>query len=514
MNEVTKVIVVGGGSAGWLTAARIASYHKTKDSANRQVEVLLIESSEVPPVGVGEGTWPTMRNTLKAIGLSEKEFLKECDASFKQGAKFVNWKTAEENDFYYHPLILPQGFPSIDLSPYWALDIRGKQAYSEAVCFQEAICEKGLAPKMATTPDYESVANYAYHLDAGKFSTLLKKHAISQLGVKHVVDHVTAVNSHTDGRIRSLLTKQHGELNGDLFVDCSGFSSILLGQHYQIPFEDKNDVLFIDSALALHVPYQSPEQDIASHTISTAQTAGWIWDIGLPTRRGIGHVYSSAHTNEEHAAQALLGYVKSINSEAAKVFDYRKIAIRSGHRRRFWHKNCVAVGLSAGFLEPLEASALILVEMSASFIAEQLPRNIEQTEIIAKRFNDSFLYRWSRIIDFLKLHYCLSKRTDSSFWLDNQNLSSIPQTLQEQLKLWRTRAPSSVDFSSTYELFPAASYLYVLYGMGFETDFSQYRYLYQEQEKANALFAQNERMIRQAVANLPKNRELLQNLTR
>ncbi|WP_016955242.1 tryptophan halogenase family protein [Catenovulum agarivorans] len=510
LHSLTQVVIVGGGTAGWLTAARIAAYHKCQQ-ANAKVQVTLIESSDVPPVGVGEGTWPTMRATLQAVGISETEFLRECDASFKQGAKFAKWTTGAEGDFYYHPLMLPQGFPKFDLTPYWqqANDDGMDISYSNAVCFQEALCEQGLAPKLITTAEFSHVANYAYHLDAGKFASLLKKHSINKLGVRHIVDHVVKVNNSVSGDIATLTTKAHGEIAGDLFVDCTGFQSLLLGQHYQVPFVDQSDVLFIDNALALHVPYQSADEDIVSHTVSTAQSAGWIWDIGLPSRRGVGHVYSSKHTNEQAAADELYQYVEKLNPAAVKDFNYRKIPIQSGHRQRFWHNNCVAVGLAAGFLEPLEASAIVLVELSATMIAEQLPHNRSNMDIVAKRFNQTFQYRWARIIDFLKLHYVLTKRQDSQFWRDNQDLSSCPQELVDLLSLWSTRAPADYDFTSNNEVFPAASYLYVLYGMGFKTDFSQSDYLHQQAQQAAHLFQRNQQMIKQSCQQLPKNRELL-----
>ncbi|MEC8232266.1 MAG: tryptophan 7-halogenase, partial [Pseudomonadota bacterium] len=166
---ITHIVVVGGGSAGWLTAGRIAAQHQCATRNN--IKVTLVESPNVPIIGVGEGTWPTMRSTLIALGISETTFIKECDATFKQGAKFAKWTTGEEDDFYYHPLMLPQGFSQGNLGPYWqtvAPDL--KESFSQAVCVQEAICEAGLAPKSIRHAEFAGTANYAYHLDAGKFT--------------------------------------------------------------------------------------------------------------------------------------------------------------------------------------------------------------------------------------------------------------------------------------------------------------------------------------------------------
>jgi flavin-dependent dehydrogenase len=505
-NKISNIVIVGGGTAGWLTAGRIAAHHRAQDG--KHIRVTLIESPNIPIVGVGEGTWPTMRSTLIKLGISETDFIRECDASFKQGAKFSRWVTGTADDFYYHPLMLPQGFGKTNLAAHWQAARTKKQlqkSFSDATCLQEAVCEQGLAPKLITTPEYNSVANYAYHLNAGKFSTFLQKHCCTKLGVQHVLADVISINSADNGDIASVNTAQAGTIEGDLFLDCSGFQSLLLGQHLQVPFIDCSDVLFIDTALAVQVPYESEDAPIASHTISTAQDAGWIWDIGLIHRRGVGHVYSSHHISEEQATERLQDYVGA----AFKNLTVRKIPIHSGHRQIFWKNNCVAVGLSAGFLEPLEASAIVLVELSASMIAEQLPACREVMDITAKRFNDTFRYRWERIIDFLKLHYILSKRTDNSFWSDNRDPATIPHSLQELMQLWRYHPPGDHDFTSNNEVFPAASYQYVLYGMGFETDYRYSQHLLQDIAVAQEQFAKNQKNIEQVIRSLPSNRELL-----
>ena len=502
--SIKTVVVVGGGIAGWLTAGRLATHHKAQ--TNKGIKVVLVESPTVPAIGVGEGTWPTMRSTLIALGISESDFIRECEASFKQGAKFAKWVDGSEQDFYYHPLVLPQGFTQGDLAGYWLnKSAEDKSSFSQDVCFQEAICEQGLAPKTIRTPEFGAVANYAYHLDSGKFAVFLQKHCTEKLGVEHILDDVITVNNSDNGDIVSLSCENHDDIKGDLFVDCTGFSSLLLGKHYQVPFKSCSDVLFIDTALAVQVPYDKDDSPIASHTISTGQEAGWIWDIGLQHRRGVGYVYSSKHSSEEQARAVLANYV----GDKFKSLTVRKIPIVSGHREKFWHNNCVAVGLSAGFLEPLEASALVLVELSAQMISEQLPATRDVMDIVAKRFNETFLYRWDKIIDFLKLHYILSKREDNAFWTDNRDPKTIPESLQALMKLWQYRAPADHDFTSNNEVFPAASYQYVLYGMGFKSDYRHTEHLLSDWDYAEAQFAKNKKMIQQACASLPSNRELL-----
>jgi tryptophan 7-halogenase len=506
MNKpLKKIVIVGGGSAGWLTAGIIAAEHASdKDSS---IEITLVESADVAPVGVGEGTWPSMRSTLKKMGISETAFLLACDASFKQGSKFAHW-TTNTSEHYYHPFTLPNGFNDINLAPFW-------QPYSDNISFADAVSEQshlgthGRAPKQISTAEYAFSANYGYHLDAGKFSQFLQKHCTEKLYVTHIIDHVTHVNSAKNGDIASIGTKKNGDILGDLFIDCTGSAAILLAKHYSIPFISKQNILFNDSALALHVPYSNDESPIASFTHSTAQSAGWIWDIGLPSRRGVGYTYSSSHTDDESAEKELRMYITpSLGEKAANSAMIRKITINPGHREKFWHKNCVAIGMSAGFIEPLEASALVLIELSAKMISEQLPANRYTMDIIAKRFNDKFLHRWENIIDFLKLHYALSKRSDSGYWLDNREESSLPETLKEQLALWKYQSPYKFDATHTEEMFPSASFQYVLYGMDFITEPPRKKRIDQSQE-AEKIFNENVNHTKQLLTVLPTNRELI-----
>ncbi|HET9446514.1 MAG TPA: FAD-dependent oxidoreductase, partial [Steroidobacteraceae bacterium] len=276
-NRIRHVVIAGGGSAGWLTAGVIAADHCAASGSGLQVTV--IESPDVGPIGVGEGTWPTMRDTLRRIGLSESEFLRECDASFKQGSRFNGWRDGREGDYYFHPFVLPHGYTETNLVAGW-LQRHANVPFADLVSFQPHLCVQNKAPKQAATPEYAAVANYAYHLDAGKFGVFLRKHCTERLGVRLVLDHVVGIESHPNGDIAALQTRSQGRLAADLFVDCTGLQSLLLGRHYQTPFVSQKHVLFNDSALALQVPYPDDNSPIASQTISTAQSSGWIWDIG------------------------------------------------------------------------------------------------------------------------------------------------------------------------------------------------------------------------------------------
>lgn len=504
VQAVKRVVIVGGGTAGWLTAGMIAAKHRSRIPTS--FSVTLVESPNTPIIGVGEGTWPTLRTTLSRIGVSETELFRQCDAAFKQGAWFGRWTTGEPNDGYYHPLMLPQSFSQINLVPHWLARNDGR-SFCDAVCPQGRICDDGLAPKTIATAEYDAVANYSYHLDAGKFAPFLQKHCCEKLGVRHVLADVRRVNLAENGDIRSLDTEQAGEIEGDLFIDCTGFKALLIGETLGVPFVDCSDVLFCDTALAMQVPYPSETSPITSHTISTAQSAGWIWDIGLPTRRGVGHVYSSRHTSADAAERELRDYV----GPAAKDLPVRRIPIRSGHRQIFWKRNCVAVGLAAGFLEPLESSAIVLVEMSAKLIAEQMPVCREVMDVIAARFNNTTDYRWGRIIDFLKLHYVLTKRTEP-FWRDNCLPETIPERLQHLLMLWRYQSPWYHDeFDRIEEVFPAASYQYVLYGMGFRTEVEP-QIVAGSSNTAERAMRENISQIEKLRTGLPRHRDLIRKI--
>ena len=510
VRRINHIVILGGGSAGWLTAGVLASEHRIK--SNSDMSITLVESPDVRTIGVGEGTWPSMRDTMRSMGVSEAEFITACDASFKQASKFMGWVTGAADDFYYHPFSAPQGYGEVDLVPAWA-GLNGDFRFADMASFQPQLCERGRAPKQIVTPEFAAVANYAYHLDAGKFGQFMQKFCVENLGVRHVLAHVQGVETQDNGDIASLKTAEQGVVTGDLFIDCTGFASLLLGQHYGISYISTRDQLFCDTALALQVPYAEEDSAIASHTISTAQRAGWIWDIGLPTRRGVGHVYSSAHSSDEAAERALRKYVRQTSGSAGKTTgDPRKIDIRPGYREKFWHRNCVAVGISAGFIEPLEASALALIEMSARMIADELPATRELMDVVARRFNKRFRYRWSRIVDFLKLHYVLSQREDSEFWIDNRRPETVSARLQELLALWRYRSPSRRDFHEIEEIFPAASYQYVLYGMGFCPEPGNHERRLDDRAAAAGCFQTTGQLAAKYLGGLPSNRELIEHV--
>ena len=506
---IRKIVIVGGGTAGWITAAVVAAESPGRD--DQAVQVVLVESPDIPIIGVGEGTWPSMRMTLQQMGLPEDEFICECNASFKQGTRFRNWSGSPDTTEYTHPFSLPVDYADLNPGRFW-LSHGGHSAYADLVTPQARVIELGLAPKQVSAPQYAFTVNYGYHFDAAKFAALLHRHAVEELGVRYVSANVERIESHPDGDIAAVALDTGERVEGDLFVDCTGQKALLIGRHFGSRLVSVKDVLFNDRAIAVQVPYANVGDPIASVTLATAEPYGWIWDIGLSSRRGIGYVHSSAHADEQIAFSALERYVEETSPGVdLRSLSYRTIPFEPGYREKFWVRNCVAVGLSAGFVEPLEASALVLIEQAAKLIGEQMPRDREIMDIVADRFNAKMGYHWRRIVEFLKLHYAASVRGDSDYWKENRERRSWPEGLRRKMKLWQQQPPWHDDAPRLDELFPSASYQYVLYGMGFKPRYGTCETARQKRlrKRADEVFHGTRMKARQMERLLPTTRELV-----
>ena len=517
MSPIRDILIVGGGTAGWLTAAFLA---KTLGTAQGGPRVTLVESSDIGIIGVGEGTFPSIRGTLAAIGLPEARFLREANATFKQGVKFVDWvrppgtNGPRQPDHYFHPFNAPSQRPGApELLPYWLLGAadglpHGRE-FAAIASMQKTVADAMHAPKRATDGDYLGPMNYAYHFDAGRFAAVLATHAKS-LGVAHVVATVERVELGIDGNIAAVHTRERGALRAGLYVDCSGFRAALIGGALGSPKKSLADVLFVDRALAMQVPYPRADTPIASYTISTAHQAGWTWDtdIGLQQRRGIGYVYSSRHTDDARAERVLRGYIGA----ASEGLEPRMLKLDIGYRETQWIGNCVAIGL-LGLASSSRSSPLGigLIETAAYLVGYLFPADGNLAPA-ARQFNTLMKARFERVVDFLKLHYALSKRTDSAFWKDNADPASFTRTLRDRLVQWRCRPPHRMDFVLDLEMYPPSSWQYVLYGMEFETDLSATRVAWPEADAARHEFEIIPHVARQALADLPPHRALVDTL--
>lgn len=456
--KIKKIAIVGGGTAGWM-----AANHLGVELANDpDIEITVIESKDVPVIGVGEGTVPRIKETLDRFGISEVAMLASCDTTFKTGIKFSNWMSAESGDgFYYHPFSspFPQGF---DVTDHW-LSQNADYCFS-TLSESYPLSEQDCCPKRTSSGSYVGVVDYAYHFNAGKFSELIAGNAKQRFGVKHKFATVKDVLLCEDGGIGSLVYSDGDSEEFDFYLDCSGFSAVLLGGALDTPFEDKSDRILTDSALVFQEP---SAEDVAIHPYTTAHAhkAGWIWDIPLTTRRGLGCVYASKYMSDEEALGELSKYV----GRQLQLENVRKIPMKIGFREKFWQKNCVAFGLAQGFVEPLEATSILVTDFSANLLAKRFPRNREDIPQLSRYCNKVVRYTWERIIDFVQLHYCISDRRDSQFWVDCTEKAKLSEELSDRLDRWSIATPNNLDFFSAFDIFGVENYLYVLYGMKYAT---------------------------------------------
>ncbi len=507
-----RIVIVGGGTAGWLTAAYLAK-HLGADRPDG-ARITLIEAPDIATIGVGEGTFPTIRNTLASLGVSESRFLRESSATFKQGVRFVDWqrcRSGAKSCEYFHPFNLPLRPEGRDLSPYWLME-RAKGAdlaFADAVTTQGEVIRAGLGPKRLEDPDFGGPMNYAYHFDAARFADFLRGVAVES-DVTHLKGKVDGVTRDMSGDIVSIHAGELGAIEGDLFVDCSGFRALLIGDALGSPVKRCDDVLFNDRALAIQVPYATLDEPIHPYTLATAHEAGWTWDIGLDTRRGVGYVFSSRHSDEARAEEVLRGYI----GKAADGLTPRLLKFQTGYREKQWIGNCVAVGLSAGFFEPLESTGIMLIEAAAVMIAEVFPlRDRGGMAAAARNFNHLMAGRFERIVSFLKLHYCLTKR-DEPYWRDNADPASWPENLRDLITQWKHRPVSRFDFLVDLETFLPASYQFILYGMDADVDFAPVEGRYPGAAGARETFTQVARASKEALKHLPPHRALVEALYR
>ncbi len=501
MHVARSILIIGGGTAGWLTAAYLARFMEKR---RPDIRITLVESPEIGPIGVGEGAFPTIRATLRFLGIDETQFIRAASATFKQGVRFDDWLHAPQDGrrhSYLHPFEPPFQADGIDLAAQWLLQDPGtRPPFAQAVTIQHQVAEAGRGPKAFGEGAFDGPLSYAYHFDAQKLGQVLAEHA-RNLGVRHLSGELTGAVLKGDGTIDHVLTREHGALEADLYIDCSGFRAELIARTLKSPFVSMRDQLFTNRAVACRLPYPHSDTPLATMTIATAHEGGWTWDIGLSTGRGLGTVYSSDHLSDEAALSVLAAYA----GREADALDTRVLNFDPGYREKQWVGNCVAVGLAGGFLEPLESTGLILIEAAVAMIAELFPHH-GAMGAPADRFNRLMVARYETIADFLKLHYCLSRR-DERFWRENADPASISDRLLGLLDQWRHRPPNRFDFTIDVESFAFFNYQYILYGMGFTGTIDPAAV--PAPPESDRMFRRLEIFGAQAAADLPGHRELI-----
>lgn len=450
------VVIVGGGSAGWITASLLNS---ELNRVSKAVKITVIESDTIGRIGVGEATVPTMVQTIQKIGISEKEFMKATDATFKQAIKFENW--AYNGHKYYHPFDR-RPINGEDREGLKWLRTNGESRFDQTVSAQPDLAEAGFSPKMLETPEFEGVFGYAYHMDAEKFADFLSDYS-QERGVVRLIDEVVDVKLDHNGFISSLETKKGETISGTLFIDCTGFRRLLIGQFMGSKIKSLGDWLMCDSAVAARVANE-PDQnaELNSFTTSTALSNGWCWDIALQGRSGKGYVYSSETQSKDDAEIEFRNFQNLSQDD-----DVRHLKFNSCYLPESWVKNCVAIGLSGGFLEPLESTGLFLVEVSVQYLIELFPL-FGKMDASANIFNKRVSDRYEECTDLVNLHYCLTQRTDTEFWREVARPERITPRLTDLLERWEQKLPSSLDFCDTNQLFSFYNFEYILYGMGWK----------------------------------------------
>jgi tryptophan halogenase len=456
MNDTLRSIaILGGGTAGWLTAA----YLNRVLGGAYGVQITLVESEDIGIIGVGEATIPTLRNTLQAIAIPEPEFLAGANATFKTGIKFRDWK--EPGASFYHPFEPPTLSDGFNIGLHW-VNLRNAGVdvgdFASAVGAQSTLCEAGRGPKLWHSQPYEAPLGYAYHLDAIKFAKLLRDTATGR-GVKRIVGTVDDVALDDDGYIASLHTKEGDTIAADLFIDCSGFAGLLIEKTLKDPLV-KFDDLLCDRAVAFQIPFADKTRPIRPFTTCTAKSAGWIWEIDLFDRMGTGYVYSSAFISDEDAEAELC---RHHGIDRATVTP-RRIPMRVGRRTNFWIKNCIAIGLSSGFIEPLESTGIYLIEAAMKLLIDYLPSR-RPSDALVDRYNRLMRDSYDDIRDFIVAHYVTSPRRDTPFWRAYTEEVKISDSLAGNLALWKQRLAMPPDIHSPLVLFGATNYNYILAGM-------------------------------------------------
>ena len=449
-NRIRKILIVGGGTAGWMTAAVLSKLLK-----NDYAEIALVESEEIGTVGVGEATIPQIGTFNRTLGIDETEFVRATQGSFKLGIEFVNWGALGER--YIHPF----GAYGLDMEGVsfhaFFLKYHGKnygpqtpEQYSlQAVAARQ---NRFMRPVNAGNSPLSKIA-YAFHFDAGLYALFLRRQSEARGVVRHE-GKISEVALHPEsGNVKHVQLTDGRVLDAEFFIDCTGFRGLLIEQALKAGYIDWSHWLPCDRAVA--VPCESAER-LTPYTRSTAREAGWQWRIPLQHRIGNGHVWSSAFTTEERATELLMS-----NLDGKALASPRHLRFVTGHRKKFWVKNCVAIGLSAGFIEPLESTSIHLIQSGVAKLLQMFPSNgFSQPDI--DRYNRVTTFEYERIRDFIVLHYHATRRDDTEFWNYTRNMP-IPDYLADKMALFESHGRI---FRENDELFNDTSWFSVMIGQG------------------------------------------------
>ncbi|KQS54391.1 tryptophan halogenase [Brevundimonas sp. Leaf363] len=445
--SIRSVVIVGGGTAGWMMAAALVQHFR-----NAPVRITVVESSDIGTIGVGEATIPTIRRFYAQLGLGDAELMAATEATCKLGIRFQDW-SGPGSDFIHPFGLYGQDLNGIGFHHYWR---KAHQAGDPA-----PLADYSLGASLARAgrftlpsrnpPSTLSVFDWALHLDAGLFAQRLRRYA-EEGGCTRIDARIGQVRLREDGFVAALELEGGRTVEGDLFIDCSGFRGLVIAEALKTPYEDWSRWLPCDAAYA--VQSTLPDGDPQPFTRVTARSAGWQWGIPLRHRAGNGLVFSSRYQSDEGAVAELMPHLMG-----EPLMEPRRIGFKPGRRAQAWFKNCVSVGLSSGFLEPLESTSIALIETAIERLKGLFPDKRFDPAVIDE-FNEQSAEEMERVRDFVILHYKLNQRTDTAFWRDCREME-IPETLQRKIALWRARG-QFVRYR--WEMFHPASWLAIYDG--------------------------------------------------
>jgi len=493
---LSRIVILGGGTAGWMTAASLVHHYR-----HTPIEITLIESLSIGTIGVGEATIPTLRRFYAALGMTDYDVIAATSASCKLGIRFNGWK--QEGESFIHPFgAFGHDLNGVGFHHFWNKyrDTFGLESIDD-FAMGAALAKAGKFALPSPTTDAYTQFDWALHFDAGLFANYLRDFAKAR-GVRHIDAVMKNVTLDPDnGQINALNLDTGQSVEGDLFIDCSGFQALLIGKALGVGYEDYGQWLFCDSAVA----QQSERVAVPnSYTDVTARPAGWQWHIPLQHRSGNGHVYASAHMSDDEAISIL---ANSLPGEA--VTEPRVIRFRPGRRVKAWEKNCIAIGLSSGFLEPLESTSIALIQTGIERIQMLLPVD-GYDEMLVDEHNDMARREMERTRDFIILHYKLNQRGDTDFWMQAAAMD-LPDTLQRKIDLYERRG-HFVRYR--WEMFHPASWLAIYAGFGVWSDSIDPAVAQLSPAEVQASFMHMRREIDAAVKAAPPHRAFLDHCNR
>lgn len=452
-----RILIVGGGTAGWMTAALLVNAWGSKGT-----QITLLESDSIGIIGVGEGATPKMRRFFQTLGLADHEWMPACNATYKCGIRFPQWSTRPGYESYYHPFFTMSDDASIRAFHH-NVTLRQRnvdvQANPDWFFVSNWVAKKRCAP--LPDPRSQFQTDYAYHFDARLIGDFLRQWSTAR-GVQHIVDTVTRVTQLENGDIAGVETEQHGAISADFFVDCTGFANLLSGKTLGVPFMSYKPWLFNDRAVAMPTPLDSPDT-LPSETVSTAMKCGWVWKIPLTNRYGNGYVYSSDYIDETAAEQELRGHLQ-LRDDSVQA---RHLKMRVGRLARSWERNCVAVGLAQGFIEPLEATALMIVQDTIEHFISSFG-GARDPERQRTAFNDKINRIYDSIRDYIQMHYKLNTREDTAYWIAARENPNVSDSVAAILETWDNGGDLLAEITRQRDqmAYSPTSWFCILGGMG------------------------------------------------